>query len=398
LRPSRKPATRQLPVWKELLNSQRRGDYRIGVGRRILVRRFFALRRVRMLRTLSFFGFATWAALAAAADLPAPTGSAIVDPSAKLELLYTRTAPIEGGLTEGPAVAPDGSIYFSDIPMTKGTGLIVRFDPKSKQTAAFTDDSGMSNGLTFDAQGRLLACEGANKGGRCVSRWDVSSKTKTILADGYQGKRFNAPNDNCLDAKGRLYFTDPKYLGAEPRELEKMSVYRLDPATGKVDLVTTEVAKPNGIALSPDGRTMYLADHDNGNDDVTKPPPAKHGAMKIYAFPLDAEGNVAGPRKTIVDFGDKKGCDGMTIDAAGNVYLTVREPTRPGVLVVDPAGTEIAFIPTGPANQTEKPVGLPSNVEFGLGDEANVLYITVDVSLYRIPLRAKGYHVQYATK
>ena len=95
--------------------------------------------------------------------------------------------------------------------------------------------------------------------------------------------------------------------------------------------------------------------------------------MKIYAFPLDADGLVDGKRRTLVDFGDEKGCDGMTVDAEGNIYLTVREPKRPGVMVIDPKGKELAFIPTGPADRTgaTSPSGLPSNVEFGIGDEAS---------------------------
>ena len=331
-----------------------------------------------------------------AAELPPPTGDAVVAPDAKFELLYTRTAKITGGLTEGPAVAPDGSIYFSDIPFGSDGGLIVRFDPRTKQCETFTDDSGKSNGLIFDRDGRLLACEGANFGGRCISRWDVKTKTRTVVAAGIGGKRFNAPNDLCVDAAGRIYFTDPKYVGDEPRELERMAVYRIDPS-GRVVEATHEVSKPNGIAVSPDGKTLYVADHDNGAVDVRTAGAAKPGNMMIHAFALDGEGNVVGPRRTIVDFGGKKGCDGMTVDADGRLYLTVREPTRPGVMVVDPDGKEVAFLPTGPAGQTgDKPVGLPSNVEFGLGDEAHVLYVTIDVSLYRIPLKVRGFHRQYA--
>ena len=101
-------------------------------------------------------------------------------------------------------------------------------------------------------------------------------------------------------------------------------------------------------------------------------------------------------RRTLIDFGDKKGCDGMAVDANGNIYLTVREATRPGVLVIDPQGKELAFIATGALNQaSDKVVGLPSNVEFGIGDEASVLYATVDLSLQRITLKSKGYHHQY---
>ena len=119
--------------------------------------------------------------------------------------------------------------------------------------------------------------------------------------------------------------------------------------------------------------------------------------MLILAYPLDADGKVNGPKRTLYDFGEQAGCDGMCEDTAGNLYLTSRGLKRPGVLVLDPHGKELAFIPTGPANQTDpkKPVGLPSNVEFGIGDEANVLYVTVDLSLFRIPLKSQGNHRQY---
>jgi len=350
-----------------------------------------------MKKQLGVFAFACLslaASLVAAADVPAPTGDTIVAPDAKWEYLYTRTAKINGGLTEGPAVAPDGSIYFTDIPFGEDRGLIVRFDPKTKTNTLFSEDSGKANGLVFDRDGNLLACEGANLGGRCVSKWDIKTGKKKSIADGVSGKRFNAPNDICVDRDGRIYFTDPKYLGEEPQELKYMAVYCIE-RDGSIREATHEVSKPNGIAISPDGKTLYLADHDNGSTDVTKPG-GQAGAMKIYSFPLEPNGHIGSPRRTIVDFGDKKGCDGMTVDAKGHIYLTVREPTRPGVMVIDPDGKEVAFIPTGPANQTgPSPIGLPSNVEFGIGDEANVLYCTIDLSMARIPLKVKGYHAQY---
>lgn len=333
---------------------------------------------------------------ALAADIPSPTGDAIIGPDSKLELLFTRSAKISGGLTEGPAVAPDGSIYFSDIPFGKDKGMILRFDPKTKKTTVFTEDSGKSNGLTFDRAGRLIACEGSDEGGQCVSRWDIKTGKKIVLADKYQGKKFNAPNDLCLDRAGRIYFSDPRYLGMEPRELEHRAVYRID-TDGKVTEVTHQISKPNGVALSVDEKTLYVADHDNGTDriDPTKPAP-KHGDMKIYAYPLGPDGLVKGERRTLYDFGDEIGCDGMTVDEQSNIYLTGRSPNRPGVIVLNPAGKEIAFIPTGlPKQKVDKEhpaVGLPSNVEFGIGSEANVLYVTVDVSLYRIPLKVKGHH------
>ena len=139
---------------------------------------------MRFLALLALCG--TGAALAA--EIPRPVGdTSIVDPEAKFELLYTRSAPVSGGLTEGPAVAPDGSIYFSDIPEGKDKGLIVRFDPRSKKTSIFTDDSGKSNGLKFDARGFLIACEGSDEGGRRVSRWDVKTGKSATVADKSSG-------------------------------------------------------------------------------------------------------------------------------------------------------------------------------------------------------------------
>jgi gluconolactonase len=329
-------------------------------------------------------------------ELPKPSGDSIVSENAKLEPLFTRTAPIQGGLTEGPAVAPDGSIYFSDIPFGKDKGMILRFDPKTKKTTPFTHDSHKSNGLEFDAKGSLIACEGSDEGGRCLSRWDTKTRERTVIADSYHGKRFNAPNDLTIDSRGRIYFTDPRYLGSEPRELEHRAVYRVDP-DGKVSEVTHLPEKPNGISLSPDERTLYVADHNNGTDriDPSAPEP-KPGAMRIHAFPLDAYGRVKGSAKVLIDFGTESGCDGMTVDANGNLYLAVRSLKRPGIWVLDPDGKEVAYIPTGPAQPDAKePKGIPSNCCFGIGAESKMLYITVDTSLYRIPLKIEGYHIPF---
>lgn len=326
----------------------------------------------------------------------APIGEGIVAADARLEKVYTRTQKIKGGLTEGAAVAPDGSIYFTDIPFgPKDKGLILRFDPRTKKTTVFSDDSKKANGLMFDAQGHLIACEGASHGGRCVSRWNIKAGSREVICDSYKGKRFNSPNDLCIDLKGRIYFTDPRYVGHEKRELEHQAVYRID-RNGAVVEITHETETPNGIAISPDQKTLYVADHNPGSDDIINKKSDKKGSMKIYAFPLGDDGLVNGARKTIVDFGNEDGCDGMTIDIRGNLYLTVRSAKRPGVLAVNPEGKEIAFIPTGPANQTGKDlVGLPSNCDFGIGGESNVLYVTVDQSLYRIRLMAEGWHIPF---
>jgi gluconolactonase len=117
--------------------------------------------------------------------------------------------------------------------------------------------------------------------------------------------------------------------------------------------------------------------------------------MKVYAFPLDDEGKVSGAPRTLVDFGAENGCDGMTVDASGNIYLTCRSLARPGVKVIDPAGKELAFLETGPRNQTglfDDWKGIPSNVEFGAGEGADWLYVTIDKSLYRIRVKTRGFH------
>ena len=344
-------------------------------------------------------------------NLPAPTGDRIVDPGARFEVLYTRPETDAGGLTEGPAVAPDGSIYFSDILRGENHGRIHRYVPGSGTIETFAENSHKSNGLIFGPDGFLYAAEGADHGGRRISRWNVETKQRTLVVDSYQGKRFNSPNDICVDTKGNLYFTDPRYTGHEPRELERRAVYRVTPGGEAVE-ITREVTKPNGIALSPDGRTLYVAETNNGSDGMPGMEPGNRGPMRIYSFPLDDSGLAAGPRRLLFDFGPKFGCDGMTVDENGNLYLTARESSRPGVLVLDPEGNEIAFLPTSPGVESEEspltedeiqgleeppetPSGLPSNVEFGIGDEANVLYVTVDQSLYRIRLKARGFHRQH---
>src|SRR5262249_24956575 len=150
--------------------------------------------------------------------------------NARLELLFTRSESLgDAGLTEGPAVAPDGSIYFSEIPEGNHPGMILRYDPKTGKTTPFTKESRKSNGLKFNARGFLISWEGADGGGRCLARWDVKTGQRDVLAGTYKDKHFNSPNDLAIDLKGRIYFTDPRYLGDEPREVEHQAVYRLDP-------------------------------------------------------------------------------------------------------------------------------------------------------------------------
>ena len=157
--------------------------------------------------------------LAFALPLGGADDNPIVPSGAKLEKLWG-----EGEFTEGPAQGPDGRIYFSDI-----GNRIMAFDPKGNRTTVFRDPSGRANGLDFDPRGRLVAAEGSNLGGnRRITRTEKDGSVR-VLADRWQGKRFNQPNDLTIDSKGRIYFTDPRYVGKEPREIETESVYRIDP-------------------------------------------------------------------------------------------------------------------------------------------------------------------------
>jgi gluconolactonase len=330
------------------------------------------------------------------ADEPTASPADTIFPAgAMLELLHTRQVQLKSGLTEGPAVASDGTIYFTDMPFGMDNGMILRFDPRTRQTSVFTSNSGKSNGLAFLADGSLISCDGADGGGRRLIRWDVKSGAGMTLVEKVGGKRFNSPNDLCVDLSGRIYFTDPRYGGTEPRELEKEAVYCWNRDGGVVE-ITHDVEKPNGIALSPDQKTLYVGDHNNGGNRLqpTDPEP-KRGAMKLYAFPLDGQGLVAGPKRTLVDFGTENGCDGITVDQRGNIYVTCRSLARPGLLVVDSQGNELTFVATGPPNQRglfEDWKGIPSNVEFGYGDDAASLYVTIDKALYRIPTLMRGFH------
>jgi gluconolactonase len=322
-----------------------------------------------------------------------PEDNPIFPPDATLERLFDRTVSAEGGLTEGPAAAPDGSIYFTDILFGPDTQtMIQRFDPRTGKTTLATAKGSKANGMVFDRQGGLVVCDGADGGGRSVARWNLETGERTILADRFDGKRFNSPNDLCIDVHGRIYFTDPRYVGDEPRGLATRSVYLIEP-DGKVVQFADDVEMPNGIVLSPDEKTLYVGDHNSGDPKATPDSPAsKRGAMRVYAYPLSDQGLASGPRRTLIDFGKDVGCDGITVDAVGNIYLTCRSGAGPGVRVVDPRGKELAFFPTGPANQTgvAEPQGLPSNVEFGVGDDSHTLYVTIDTGFYRIHTKATG--------
>ncbi len=311
--------------------------------------------------------------------------SAIVAAGAQLEKVF------DGGhFLEGPAAAPDGSIYFSDITFSSQSGMqaghIWRFDPRSGKTSIFRSPSGMSNGIMFDANGRMLVAEMADFGGRKVSRTDMTTGKSYILAGLFEGRPFNAPNDIAIDQKGRVYFTDPRYLGHEPIEQPVTGVYRIDP-DNSVHRIVSELWKPNGIAVSPDDKTIYVVTVGDFRLDlfrvegrVTEQEPPS----MIHAFDLAPDGT-AKNRRVIVAYPMGRHADGITVDAGGNVYAAVGdEAGHHGVYVYSSSGEELEYIPT-----PER----AANVEFGRGDESNVLYVTATSSLYRIRLKKVGYHV-----
>ncbi len=330
-----------------------------------------------MSRWLLLFGLVSLVPVTVEAVDPPSGDAAVIDPAAKLEELWN-----SGEFTEGVAVAKDGLVYFSDIAM-KGTtpGRILKFDPKTKQTTVHVADSGQSNGLFFAADGRLLACCGANIGHRALCEV-LPNGTMKKLVEKFEGKVFNAPNDLVVHPKGWIYFSDPRYVGKEPLELNHMSVYRVD-LNGMIQRATTDISKPNGVILSPDGQTLYVAETDNGATGL-EPEGTAPGKPRftLNAFAIQADGAL-GTKKVLADFGGELGIDGMTTDTDGRIYAAFRRDSHKGIVVFNPQGKEIAFIPTP---------SLPTNCTFGTGGEKSTLYITSGEGLYRIKVKATGFH------
>lgn len=313
----------------------------------------------------------------------------IVPSDAKLEKLFDKGLT----LTEGVAVAPDGMVYFSDITFSHVSkeqtgkleaGHIWKFDPTTSQTTIFRSPSGMSNGLKFDAEGNLLVAEGADFGGRRIIKTDMKTGKSYILAGLFEGRPFNACNDITIDEKGRIYFSDPRYLGHEAIEQPVMAVYRID-LDGSVHRIITDAGKPNGVCVSPDQKTLYVVSNDNGTTGMERLPKeakAHKGRMALLAYDLAPDGT-AKFRKVLVDYAPQDGPDGLVCDVEGNLYVAVRDETRPGICVYSPEGKELAYIKTE----------LPTNVGFGRGKESKTLYITAGKSLYRIRLNREGYQL-----
>jgi len=267
-----------------------------------------------------------------------------------------------------------GALLFSDVPMN----TVFRWQEGMSKPEVFLKPSGYtgkeprggepgSNGLTLDPEGRLVLCQ---HGDRRVARLEADGSFKTIV-DNYQGKRFNSPNDAVYASDGSLYFTDPPYGlpggNKDPKkEIPFNGVYRLSKA-GELTLLTKEMTFPNGIGLSPDEKTLYVA-----NSDPTK--------AIWMAFPLKEDGTVGAGR---VFFDATRGVktlkgspDGLKVDKDGNLFAT----GPGGVLVFAPDGTHLGTLNTGEAT---------ANVGWG-GEDGSTLYITADMYLGRIKTTTKG--------
>ena len=289
----------------------------------------------------------------------------------------------EGGFTEGAAVGPDGNLYFSDFgqPFDARPARIMKYDPVSGEMNIHCADSKMANGLMFDRQGRLLACCASPLGGQRALVEILPNGTVRPIVERFQGKRFNSPNDIVIDRKGRVYFSDPKYVGPEKMELDSMDVYRLD-LDSSLHRVTSDIDKPNGLNLSPDGMTLYVAETDNGTAEAETETDDKMGRMTLNAFPVNPDGSL-GKKRVLKNFGDQTGIDGMTLDVRGNIYTAVRSEKRFGIVVFSPEGKERGYIPT---------MTLPTNCCFGVGKESTTLYVTAGAGFYRVRLKVAGNH------
>ena len=283
--------------------------------------------------------------------------------------------------TEGPCYSADRSVYFTDLLNDR----ILRFVLKGRRAhegghyEVFRSPAGRANGMVFDAEGRLIVCEGELGQARRVTRTEKDGRI-TVLADRYGGKRLNSPNDVDVDTQGRVYFTDPRYLDRSDMELDHESVYRVDP-DGRLSRIIDDVARPNGLAVSRDERTLYVVDSDH----------TVGGPRKLYAYDLRTDGTTGG-RRTLHDFGTGRGADGMCLDEHGNLYVaaglnTAAPPSEDdsvpaGVHVFTPDGVQVGLI--------RVPQDVITNVAFGDTD-LRTLYITCGATLFHARLNVRGH-------
>jgi sugar lactone lactonase YvrE len=265
--------------------------------------------------------------------------------------------------TEGPTVDARGDVFFSDI----ASNRILRLTP-GKGVSVYREKSHGANGLVFDPQGRLVACEADPPR---VTRTDMTTGEVEVLADSWEGKPFVAPNDVTFDGAGRLYFTD----------LTGGAVYRIDPDRKLTRILAAPaIQRPNGIAISPDDRTLYLVEANQ----------SEGGARMIRAYDLAKDGSVSDMR-VFYDFYPGRSADGLSIDTQGNIYaaagLNQRRgtsetlQTKPGIHVISPQGKLLRYYPILEDTVT--------NCAFG-GPDMRTLYITAGKTLFQVRIGIPG--------
>jgi gluconolactonase len=254
--------------------------------------------------------------------------------------------------TEGPAMDPNGNVFFTDQPNDR----ILKWDAKTNMVSTYMQPSGRANGLYFDQDGNLLACADEKN-----QLWLIDSDQNVdVLIGDFEGKLLNGPNDLWVNSDGGIYFTDPfykrPYWDHEEPEIVAQRVYYVSPDLGEVSIVADGLVQPNGIIGAPDGKTLYVADI---------------GDKKTYSYTISDNGSLR-DKKTFCEMGS----DGMTLDNQGNVYLT-----GDGVTVFNKEGQPIEHIATG-KNWT-------ANVTFG-GLGQHTLFITAMDSVYTLEMNVNG--------
>ncbi len=292
--------------------------------------------------------------------------------------------------TEGPAVAPDGSVYFTFGGVAGGRILKWTDGPRRETQPGMSEPPGRveifreygASGLIFDAQGRLLACErGPGRDRPGVTSTDLNTGQVEWIAEHYQGKRFGGTNDLTIDGQGRVYFTDRPPMKPPPDQTGINAVYRIDPdGTVAQILKEPQIERPNGIVISPDDKILYLIEAHI----------AKGGAKLIRAYDLQPDGAVANMR-VFYNFAPGRSGDGMTVDTQGNLYVAagLNMPrgtaetldNKAGIYVLSPQAKLLRFIPI--------PEDLLTNVAFG-GPDSKTLYVTAGKTLFRVPVDIAG--------
>lgn len=267
---------------------------------------------------------------------------------------------------EGPAWFAAGRyLVFSDIPNDR----LLRYDECDGSVSVFRQPAYNENGHTVDREGRLVSCEHR---GRCVSRTEHDGR-RTVLVSEWQGKKLNSPNDVVVKSDGTIWFTDPTYgIDSEyegdraTSDIGHSHAFRFDPADGRLDMVIDDLRQPNGLAFSPDERTLYVVDTGFTHDETVTP--------KIVAYPV-LDGARLGPAKLFQE-SDAGLYDGLRVDTQGHVWTSAGD----GVHCIHPDGTLLGRVPVPE---------IVANVCFG-GTKLNRLFICGQTSLYSIFVQAHG--------